>query len=71
MDIDELISNAQKTAGDNMGGVQGDIISRKVLYISLLLIYTALALVLLYFTIKKRYNFPILALPVLSKLRSN
>ena len=59
MDIDDLISNVQKNAGDDMGGVQGDIISRNVLYISLLIIYTALAFVLVYFTVKKRYNFPI------------
>ena len=59
MDIDELISNGQKNAGDDMGSVQGDIVSRKFLYISLLIIYTALAFVLVYYTVKKRYNFPI------------
>ena len=59
MDIDELISNAQKTAGDSIWGVEGDILRHNVLYISLLLINIALAFVRVHFTIKKRYNSPI------------
>ena len=54
MDIDELISNAQKTAGDSIWGVEGDILRHNVLYISLLLINIALAFVRVHFTIKKR-----------------
>ena len=56
MDIDEMVSNAQKNAGDNMGVFQGDIFLRNMLNISLLLINLAVAFGKVYITIKKRCN---------------